>query len=125
MKKFNHVEFVSIYKAADLMVKADERILEEETATVEEAMTKAGVESPAELEIIKKEANDLSREECIGYIAFFDYEQKKFVSSMLGAICSSDGDIDDRELELWRKLCDKCDLPYMNNRQAINIFKSF
>lgn len=125
MNKFSKVELVSIYKAADLMVLADDKILEEETATVEEAMAKAGVESPTELEDIKKGAKDLSRDECIGYIAFLDYEQKRFVSSMLGAICSSDGDIDDRELELWRELCDKCDLPYMNNRQAINIFQTF
>ena len=67
----------------------------------------------------------MSDVECYGVLAFLDAEQKKFVSSMLGTIRSSDGDIDDTELELWRNICNKCDLPIMNIRQAINIFQSF
>ena len=70
-------------------------------------------------------SEDISEEECFGQLAFLDKEQKEFVSAMLGAISSSDGDIDDSELNLWRKICSNSDLPKMNNRQAIAIFKSY
>ena len=51
--------------------------------------------------------------------------QKKIVTSYLGTIISSDGDIDDRELELWRELSIQCGFPIMSNRQAIEIFKDY
>lgn len=107
------------------MALADGKVLPEEVATVEEAMKKAGVANLCEQETIKVNAQKMSDAECYGILAFLDNEQKKFVSSMLGAISSSDGDIDDAELELWRDICNKCDLPTMNNRQAINLFQTF
>jgi hypothetical protein len=67
--------------------------------------------------------NDINQKYSV--ISDEDGEQKKFVSAMLGTISSSDGDIDDSELELWRKLCFNCDLPKMSNRQAIHIFQSY
>lgn len=125
MNYFTVEELVAIYKAADLMVLADGKRMPEESVSVLEAMEKAGVQSAKKLNQIKQKALQMDEKECHGILAFFDFEQKKFVSSMLGAISSSDGDIADEELKLWRDLCEKCDLPYMNNRQAIDIFKSF
>lgn len=125
MKAFEKDEIIAVYKAADLMVLADKKVLPEEVATVDEAMEKLGVISPSALKEIKQLANQITEDECFGALAFLDGEQKKFVSAMLGTISSSDGDIDDSELELWRKLCYNCDLPTMNNRQAIHIFQSY
>ena len=125
MKTFTEKEIIATYKAADLMVLADKKILPEETATVNDAMAKLGVFNLKELEDIKIAANEMQEDECYGLLAFLDYEQKKFVSSMLGSISSSDGDIDDSELELWRSICSNCDLPKMSNRQAISIFRMF
>lgn len=125
MTNLTSKELEAIYKVADLMVFADGKVLQEEVATVEEAMYKAGVANLREQETIKVNALKMSDAECYGVLAFLDDEQKKFVSSMLGAISSSDGDIDDAELELWRDICNKCDLPRMNNRQAINLFQAF
>lgn len=118
-------EIEAVYKAGYLMVLADGKVFPEEIATVEDAMTKVGVANLDELEAIKENAQKMSEAECYGLLAFLDIEQKRFVSSMLGAISSSDGDIDDAELELWRDICNKCDLPRMNNRQAINLFQNF
>lgn len=125
MKTFINDEIVAVYKAADLMVLADKKVLPEEIATVEEAMGKLGIISLLDLEKIKVSANEMSEEECYGQLAFLNDEQKRFVSAILGAISSSDGDIDDLELELWRDICYKCDLPKMSNRQAICIFQSY
>lgn len=125
MKVFTKDEIIAVYKAADLMVLADKQVLPEETATVNEAMEKIGIVSPIELGRIKASAYEISEEECYGQLAFLDEEQKRFVSAMLGAISSSDGDIDDRELELWREICYNSDLPKMSNRQAIGIFQSY
>ena len=125
MKTFTKEEIIAVYKAADLMVLADNKVMSEEVATVDEAMEKLGIISLSALKEIKALANQITQEECYGLIAFLDVEQKRFVSAMLGAISSSDGDIDDSELELWRKICFNCDLPRMSNRQAIHIFQSY
>lgn len=125
MKEFTNEEIIAVYKAADLMVLADGKIMPEETTTVNEAMEKLGIGGVSVLEEIKKSACEITDDECYGQLAFLDEEQKKFVSAMLGAISSSDGDIDDKELELWREICSKSDLPKMNNRQAIGIFQSY
>ena len=125
MKAFSNDEILAVYKAADFMVLADKKVLPEEIATVNEAMAKIGIVSLASLEEIKEQAKNITEDECYGQLAFLDEEQKMFVSSMLGTISSSDGDIDDLELELWRDICSKSDLPLMSNRQAIHIFQSY
>ena len=125
MKFFSKDEIVAVYKAAYFMVRVDGKIMKEETDTVNDALMKLGVSNMQELEDIKSLAEAMTEEECYGQLAFLKNEQKKFVSAMLGAICSSDGDIDDKELELWRKICSNSDLPKMNNRQAISIFQLY
>ena len=125
MMKFIPQELVAIYKVAEKMVWADGVVQPEELVVVENAMRKAGTGTLEELNAVKEDSKKMSDEDCYGIIAFLDVEQKMFVSSLLGAISSSDGDIDDRELKLWRDICDKCDLPIMNNRQAISIFNNF
>lgn len=125
MKIFSKDEIVAVYKAADLMVIIDGKVATDELEVVDEAMKKIGIKATIELENIKKSAQEMTEDECYGLLAFLDNEQKRFVSAMLGTISSSDGDIDDRELELWRKICSNSDLPKMNNRQAIGIFQSY
>lgn len=125
MNTFSKDETIAIYKVAYQMVLADGKIMPEEMVTVEEAMKKMGIHSIDEVSLIKEKASLLQEDKCLLTLELLNQEQKRFVSSLLGTISSSDGDIDDRELELWRELCDKCNLPYMNNRQAILIFKTF
>ena len=125
MKTFSKDEIVAVYKAAYLMVFIDGKVLSQEIEMVNDAMYKLNIKDICELEDIKSLAEQITEEECYGQLAFLDAEQKRFVSAMLGAISSSDGDIDDAELELWRKICNNSDLPKMNNRQAIAIFQSY
>ena len=125
MKTFSKDEIVAVYKAAYLMVVVDGKVLSQEIKMVNDAMHKFGVMDICKLEEIKALAEKTTIEECYGQLAFLDNEQKRFVSAMLGAISSSDGDIDDTELELWREICSNSDLPKMNNRQAIAIFQSY
>lgn len=125
MKTFSRDEIVAVYKAAYSMVIADGKVMSEEMEIVNEAMGKVGIKDMLELQTLKDLAEVMTEEECYGMLAFLDNEQKRFVSAMLGAISSSDGDIDDKELELWRKICSNSDLPKMNNRQAIGLFQSY
>lgn len=125
MNAFSKDEIVAVYKAAYLMIIADGKVMAEEIEIVDEAMHKLGIWDLFILEDIKNLAKEITEEECYGQLAFLDKEQKRFVSAMLGTISSSDGDIDDSELELWRKICSNSDLPKMNNRQAIAIFQSY
>lgn len=125
MKDFEQNELVAIYKMAERMVWADEKIMPEEISLVEETITKINTDFEIDFDKLKENSFLMSDDECIGLIAFLDFEQKKFISAFLGTISSSDGDIDEKELEVWRDICDKCDLPVMSNRQAIEIFQSY
>lgn len=125
MKDFEQNELVAIYKMAERMVWADEKIMPEEITLVEETITKINTDFEIDFDKLKENSFLMSDDECIGLIAFLDFEQKKFISAFLGTISSSDGDIDEKELEVWRDICDKCDLPVMSNRQAIEIFQSY
>jgi hypothetical protein len=125
MKIFEQNELIAIYKMAEKMVWADEKVMPEEIAVVEETITQISTGAELGFHNLKESSLLMTDEECIGHIAFLNYEQKKFISAFLGTISSSDGDIDEKELELWRDICDKCDLPIMSNRQAIEIFQSY
>ena len=122
---FDYQQKLAIYKIAEMMVNVDGQILAEETLTLERGIAKLGFSSKSEIATIKEAADKQEYASCLQILSTLEAAQKKFVTSFLGAIISSDGDIDDRELELWRELSQQCGFPIMNNRQAIEIFKEY
>lgn len=122
---FDKKQIAAIYRVADMMVKADGRIFPEELATIEDSMKKLGVTSPVEFQEIKQNSSLMDDASVYVILSRLEMEQKRFVTSMLGTIISSDGDIDDNELQLWRCVTDECQFPYMSNRQAIEIYNNY
>lgn len=122
---FNYQQQVAIYKVAEMMVGADGKVMVEEKMTLEDGFKKLGLSSASNLSELRKEASEQEYNSSLQILSELESVQKKFVTSFLGTIISSDGDIDDKELELWRELSKQCGFPIMSNRQAIEIFKEY
>ena len=55
----------------------------------------------------------------MGIIASMNYEQKKYVASLLGVIIIADNDINDKEVSFWRWITKICKLPTMSIKEAV------
>ena len=121
---FNQEEKSAVYKVAKMMAEADGVVLHEEIRSIEEEMPKFGV-TPDEYDSIIVSGEKTEAIDAFVTIHAMDEKKKKMVSSFLGYFLSVDQDIDDSELALWAFIVNVCNLPKMNVRQAVEIYKSF
>ena len=93
---FNYQQQVAIYKVAKMMVCADGKVMVEEKMTLEDGFKKLGLSSASNLSELRKEASEQEYNSSLQILSELESVQKKFVTSFLGTIISSDGDIDDK-----------------------------
>lgn len=58
--------------------------------------------------------------DALAILVSLDDERKKYVSSYLGTIMVSDGDIDEKEMALWQLISTLCGFPTMSIKDAVN-----
>ena len=121
---FNQEEKSAVYKVAKMMAEADGVVLHEEIKSIEEEMPKFGV-TPDEYDSLILSGEKMAAIDAFVILHAMDEKKKKMVSSFLGYFLSVDQDIDDSELALWIFIVKVCNLPKMNVRQAVEIYKSF
>lgn len=121
---FNQEEKSAVYKVAKMMAEADGVVLHEEIRSIEEEMPKFGV-TPDEYDNLIVSGEKMAAIDAFVILHAMDEKKKKMVSSFLGYFLSVDQDIDDSELALWTFIVKVCNLPKMNVRQAVEIYKSF
>ena len=121
---FTYLEKCAVYKVAKMMAEADGVVLHEEIQSIEEEMPKFGV-SKEEYEALVVDGENTASIEALVTIHSMDEKKKKLVSAFLGYILSVDQDIDDTELALWTFFVKVCNLPKMNVRQAVEIYRNF
>ena len=121
---FNQEEKSAVYKVAKMMAEADGVVLHEEIKSIEEEMPKFGV-TPDEYDSLIVSGEKMAAIDAFVVLHAMDEKKKKMVSSFLGYFLSVDQDIDDSELALWAFIVNVCNLPKMNVRQAVEIYKSF
>lgn len=105
------------------MVGADGRCDEREMAVVKNELVRFGASLEQILTLIE-EAKNMEFEKAIRLISNFDLERKKYVASYLAVIMIADGEIDEKELALWRMATLLCGLPEMDTHQAIENMKN-
>ena len=116
--KLNFREMTALLKVGTAMVLADGRVDDNESYFLSHEFASFGVP----LEDMKKmteAAEKMKPSEALAIISLMDDEQKRYVASFLGTIMASDGDIDEKEIALWRMLTEICDLPIMSIKEAI------
>ncbi len=122
--QFTKNEIVAIYKVAKMMAEADGVVLHQEMRGIEEEMSK--------LNIVEEEYNKVvidgektSAIDALVVLSKMEDIKKKYVSSFLGYFISIDDDIADVELALWTFIVNVANLPKMNIRQAVEIYRGF
>ena len=116
--EFNKVEMTAILSMANAMIMADGKVEDEETRVISREMVKFGVPLEDFKEIYLKgiEMEPIYATEIVSKMSS---EQKNYVAAFLGTIMAVDGDIDDKEMALWRLISQVCGLPAMSVKDAI------
>lgn len=117
--QFSGRELQAILKMANAMVAADGRVDANEVRVMTGELMRFGVPS-SHVEKLLQGANVMDGTEALAILATLDDERKKYVSSYLGTIMASDGDIDEKEMALWKLISTLCGFPTMNVVEAIN-----
>lgn len=117
--QFNGRELQAILKMANAMVMADGRIDENEVRIMTTELLRFGVPQD-HVKILLQGANAMSNADALAILVSLDDERKKYVSSYLGTIMVSDGDIDEKEMALWQLISTLCGFPTMSIKDAVN-----
>lgn len=120
--EFNNNEICAIYKVAKMMAEADGVVFHEELKGIEDEMTKLGVNG-TDYDKVVLGGERLEAIEAFSIIHDMDIQKKKYVSAFLGYFISVDDDIADAEMALWSFIIQVCNLPKMNIRQAVDIYR--
>lgn len=115
---FTGEQLTAIIKMAKAMVMADGRVEKSEIQVMTTELLRFNVPQEHVPHLLTL-ADKMDASKALAIIANFDDEAKKYVASYLGVIMASDGDIDDREMSLWRLVSTLCGLPMMNVVDAI------
>ena len=108
----------AILSMVHAMMIADGRVDDAETSVISAEMVKFGV--PLEdFKILFTRGMEMDASYSIEIVSKMTYEQKKYVAAYLGTIMAIDGNIDDKEMALWRLLSKLCGLPTMSVMDAI------
>ena len=116
--KFNKIEMMAIMNMVNAMIIADGKVEDEETRIISAEMVKFGIPLDDFKEIYVK-GRDMDPAFAVEIVSKMTYEQKTYVAAYLGTLMSCDGDIDEREMALWRLLSTLCGLPTMSVIDAV------
>ncbi len=118
---FTTVEMTAITKLALTMAAADGNVEKSELAYIALEMSRFGVKDS---DPIIDGANALDASDALSIVSRMSSEEKKYVTAYLGTVMAVNGDIDDKELALWRLTSLLCGLPSMTISEAINHIKN-
>ena len=115
---FTRKEMVAVMKVTSIMAAADGTLHDEEA----KMMTMEALRFNLTEEDVKKmiaQSNEMDAKEALAAIATMTDSQKRYVTAYLGTMMAIDGNIDDKEMALWRMISTICKLPTMKITDAI------
>lgn len=116
--RFSKLEMTAIMNMVHTMIIADGRIDEEETSVISAEMIKFNIPLEDFKEIFIK-GRDMDPVVAVEIVSKMTYGQREYVAAYLGTVMAIDGDIDEKEMALWRLLSKMCGLPTMSVGDAI------
>ena len=120
---FSYDDRKAVYYIARGMVCADGKIREIELHALTTEMLRIG-SSLEELLEFENNLKYIKGSDCTSRISKFSDEKKKHFCALLGAIIIVDGDIDEKEMQLWSLTSYLCDLPTMSVADALEYMAS-
>lgn len=121
--KFNNLELTAIFGIACYMLAVDGKLKQEEMKVVSGGMAKIGVDEQ-HLEQLSTWADEMSPATLFVTLSALNESQKKFVSGFLAIIMMSDGDIDDSEVQVWKRTSSLCGFPKMSIAEAVDYWRT-
>ena len=102
------------------MAAADGKVEKSELTYIALEMARFGVK---DADSILKGAEEMDPTIALSIVSKMTPKEKKYVAAYLGTIMAVNGDIDAKELSLWRLTSSLCGLPTMNIQEAIQYIK--
>lgn len=118
---FTSIEMSAIAKLALAMAAADGKVEKCELTYIALELARFGVKDS---DPILKGADDMDPTIALTIVSKMTPAEKKYVAAYLGTLMAVNGDIDDKELSLWRLTSTLCGLPSMTIKEAINYIQN-
>ncbi|MBQ8153267.1 MAG: tellurite resistance protein TerB [Prevotella sp.] len=118
---FTSIEMSAIAKLALAMAAADGNVEKSELSYIALELARFGVKNA---DPILKGAGEMDPTIALSIVSKMSFDEKKYVTAYLGTLMAVNGDIDDKELSLWRLTSTLCGLPSMNIQEAIEHIKN-
>ena len=118
---FTSIEMSAIAKLALAMAGADGKVDKSELTYIALEMARFGVK---DADPILKGADEMDPTIALSIVSKMTPKEKKYVAAYLGTVMAVDGNINEKELSLWRLSSTLCGLPTMNIQEAINHIKT-
>lgn len=115
---FNKQEMAAIIKLAKMMAAADGRLDKAELSMMSKEALRFGI-TPDDFVSLLKLSDNIKTDELIATVLVMTNTQKRYIAAYLGTMMAIDGDIDDKEMELWQFISLLCELPTMTVLEAI------
>ena len=117
---FTNLEKVAVVQISLRMIAADGRVDSKEHEVTFPIWAKMKVSAEH-----LKEAGQMADLTSLSIVANMDNSKKQFVAAFLGMIMAADGDIDEKELALWKLVSNMCNLPTMHLTECPDIMMKF
>ena len=117
---FTGIEMAAITKLALAMAAADDKVEKSELAYIALELARFGVK---DADPILKGADEMDPTIALSIVANMKPKEKKYVAAYLGTLMAVNGDIDEKELSLWKLTSSLCGLPTMNITETIDFVK--
>ncbi len=117
---FTNLEKIAVAQVSFRMIAADGKVNSKEHAITFPIWTKMKISAEH-----LKEAGQMADLTSLSIIANMDAHKKRFVAAFLGTIMAADGDIDEKELALWKLVSSMCNLPTMHLTECPDVMIEF
>lgn len=108
----------AIIKLAKMMAAADGRLDKAELSMMSKEALRFGI-TPDDFVSLLKLSDNIKTDELIATVLVMTNTQKRYIAAYLGTMMAIDGDIDDKEMELWQFVSLLFELPTMTVLEAI------
>ena len=122
--RFSSKEMAAILKNAKLMALADGVITSDEENVIKRDLASFGIKIDSlESVAIEHRADNMDGDEVISTLSNMTIDQKKYVCGYLAAIMVADGEVDEKEKELWSIVSILAGFPTMTIGEAIRFWQ--
>ncbi len=115
-------ELAALMYVAREVINVDGDVAEQEVKVFTAAFCKFGLTSE-EVDTLNKVSRNYEPEKAVSILSNLGPQQKVFASALFTLLVAADGQLPDRELQLYTNLLKVCDLPYLTIDQALEVIK--